>query len=108
MPGKYNVSIVKKSLCWQLESVVVETSILEDPEVPKIVFTQSGFRLSCDISHDTELNFEMEKDEKIDSEVLGRLRGVPLSLIIFLIIRSLLVKFNPLDIYNHLGRIRIR
>lgn len=64
LPGKYNVSIVKKSFCWEEESVVVET-VLEtaaaEGAVAPVVFTQSGFRLSCDISHDTRLDFELEK-----------------------------------------------
>ena len=66
LPGRYNVSIVKKSLCWQEESFVVEASVADDSEAPAVVFSQSGFRLSCDISHDTELNFEMEKEAKTE------------------------------------------
>ena len=63
------MSIVKKSLCWLSESVVVEASIEVDADVPAVVFTQSGFRLSCDISHDTELNFEIEKVLSVCSSV---------------------------------------
>ena len=73
LPGRYNVSIVKKSLCWQVESVIVEASVDGVQDTPDIVFSQSGFRLSCDISHDTELNFEMEKEEKTE---VGRFFGV--------------------------------
>jgi len=67
LPGRYNVSIVKKSLCWQVESVIVEASVDGVQDTSDIVFSQSGFRLSCDISHDTELNFEMEKEEKTEA-----------------------------------------
>jgi hypothetical protein len=28
LPGKYNVSIVKKSFCWEEESVVVEVTAM--------------------------------------------------------------------------------
>jgi len=61
MPGKYKVTLTKEEWCWK-EKSGVEFDVL-DKDVTSPQFTQTGYLLSCSLSHDITLNFAHETQE---------------------------------------------
>ncbi|KAI0209330.1 Nodal modulator 2 [Lamellibrachia satsuma] len=54
MPGKYKLAVIRDEWCWKEKTSEIEVT---DKDVTDVAFTQSGYVLSCSLSHDVTLNF---------------------------------------------------
>ncbi|ELT93278.1 hypothetical protein CAPTEDRAFT_179513 [Capitella teleta] len=57
MPGKYKVNLMNEEWCWEEKAKDIE---VVDQNLNAILFRQSGYILSCHLSHDITLNFAQE------------------------------------------------
>lgn len=64
-PGKYKVSVLEESWCWESSSFEFQVS---EADVSDLQFVQSGYILKCILSHDITLFFSLESHkEMVDS-----------------------------------------
>lgn len=54
MPGKYTVEILKDDWCWAQN---VKNIVVEDKNVKNVDFSQTGYIITVESSHDTKLNY---------------------------------------------------
>ena len=52
MPGNYKVTITKDEWCWQDKTM---TFVVSDKDVTSLTFKQTGYLMSCSLSHDITL-----------------------------------------------------